>query len=104
MPRDQQRASPRATSSDQIKQEIQRFESVHPCIYAVYDLVDLVPDPLLAQQIRDHVVCIEGWFASKFYLHFIYFYLLLSTFISCQRPGYGVIFRQPFKRALAIEG
>lgn len=46
--------------SEQIRQEIQRFESVHPCIYAIYDLVDLIPDPLVAQQIRDHVVCIEG--------------------------------------------
>ncbi|KAF9796991.1 hypothetical protein SFRURICE_006866 [Spodoptera frugiperda] len=43
-----------------IRQEIQRFESVHPSIYALYDLVELVPDPLLAQQIRDHVVAIEG--------------------------------------------
>ncbi|CAG9559539.1 unnamed protein product [Danaus chrysippus] len=42
-----------------IRQEIQRFESVHPSIYALYDLVELVPDPLLAQQIRDHVVAIE---------------------------------------------
>ncbi|CAK1546000.1 unnamed protein product [Leptosia nina] len=45
-----------------IRQEIQRFESVHPSIYALYDLVELVPDPLLAQQIRDHVVAIEGLF------------------------------------------
>ncbi|CAG4917538.1 unnamed protein product [Colias eurytheme] len=44
-----------------IRQEIQRFESVHPSIYALYDLVELVPDPLLAQQIRDHVVAIEGF-------------------------------------------
>lgn len=43
-----------------IRQEIQRFESVHPSIYALYDLVEMVPDPLLAQQIRDHVVAIEG--------------------------------------------
>ncbi|XP_073947155.1 centaurin-gamma-1A-like [Choristoneura fumiferana] len=43
-----------------IRQEIQRFESVHPSIYALYDLVELVPDPLLAQQIRDHVVAIEA--------------------------------------------
>ena len=43
-----------------IRQEIQRFESVHPSIYAIYDLIELVPDPLLAQQIREHVVCIEG--------------------------------------------
>lgn len=45
-----------------IRQEIQRFESVHPSIYAIYDLIDLVPDGIVAQQIRDHVVCIEGKF------------------------------------------
>lgn len=43
-----------------IRQEIQRFESVHPSIYAIYDLIDLIPDVSVAQQIRDHVVCIEG--------------------------------------------
>uniref|UniRef100_A0A336M832 CSON013361 protein n=1 Tax=Culicoides sonorensis TaxID=179676 RepID=A0A336M832_CULSO len=43
-----------------IRQEIQRFESVHPSIYAIYDLIDLIPDPQLSQSIRDHVVCIEG--------------------------------------------
>ncbi len=43
-----------------IRQEIQRFESVHPSIYAIYDLIESVPDPVLGQQIRDHVVCIEG--------------------------------------------
>lgn len=43
-----------------IRQEIQRFESVHPSIYAIYDLIESIPDPVLGQQIRDHVVCIEG--------------------------------------------
>lgn len=43
-----------------IRQEIQRFESVHPNIYSIYDLVDLINDPVLAHQIREHVVCIEG--------------------------------------------
>ena len=43
-----------------IRQEIQRFESVHPSIYAIYHLIDLIPDVQVAQQIRDHVVCIEG--------------------------------------------
>ena len=52
--------SPYMTNSLAIRQEIQRFESVHPSIYAIYDLIELVPDPLLAQQIREHVVCIEG--------------------------------------------
>ena len=52
--------TPYMTNSLAIRQEIQRFESVHPSIYAIYDLIELVPDPLLAQQIREHVVCIEG--------------------------------------------
>lgn len=43
-----------------IRQEIQRFESVHPSIYAIYDLIELINDQQIAQQIRDHVVCIEG--------------------------------------------
>lgn len=45
-----------------ICKEIQRFESVHPSIYAIYDLIELIPDPIVAQQVRDHVVCIEGKF------------------------------------------
>lgn len=43
-----------------IRQEIQRFESVHPSIYAIYDLIELIPDHQISQQIREHVVCIEG--------------------------------------------
>jgi Arf-GAP/GTPase/ANK repeat/PH domain-containing protein 1/3 len=43
-----------------IREEIQRFESVHPSIYAIYDYLELIPDRILASQIRDHVVCIEG--------------------------------------------
>lgn len=51
---------PFLSNSIAIRQEIQRFESVHPSIYAIYDLLDLFPDGIVAQQIRDHVVCIEG--------------------------------------------
>lgn len=43
-----------------IRQEIQRFESVHPSIYAVYDLIELIPDVQIATQIREHIVNIEG--------------------------------------------
>lgn len=43
-----------------IRQEIQRFESVHPSIYAIYDLIDLLTDTHIAKQIREHVVAIEG--------------------------------------------
>lgn len=57
-----QHLQPYLNNSLAIRQEIQRFESVHPSIYAIYDLIDLLPDGLvgIAQQIRDHVVCIEG--------------------------------------------
>lgn len=46
--------------SNEIRQEIQRFESVHPSIYAIYDLIEGIADPNLQGQIRDHVVSIEG--------------------------------------------
>lgn len=48
-----------------IRQEIQRFESVHPSIYAIYDLIELISDQQIAQQIRDHVVCIEDSFVNS---------------------------------------
>lgn len=50
-----------------IRQEIQRFESVHPSIYAIYDLIELIGDQQIAQQVRDHVVCIEGKFPCSFF-------------------------------------
>lgn len=53
---------PYSSSSLAIRQEIQRFESVHPSIYAIYDIIELISDPVIAQQIREHVVCIEGMF------------------------------------------
>ncbi|XP_023238311.1 centaurin-gamma-1A-like isoform X1 [Centruroides sculpturatus] len=56
---------PYYSNSLAIRQEIQRFESVHPSIYAIYDLLELIPDPLLAQQIREHVVCIEDSFVNS---------------------------------------
>lgn len=43
-----------------IRKEIQRFESVHPNIYTVYDLVDNIADFNLQQQLREHIVNIEG--------------------------------------------
>ncbi|XP_076437386.1 centaurin-gamma-1A-like isoform X2 [Babylonia areolata] len=48
-----------------VRQEIQRFESVHPSIYAIYDLIEAIPDPLIQQQIREHVVCIEDSFVNS---------------------------------------
>lgn len=60
-----------------ICKEIQRFESVHPSIYAIYDLIELIPDPIVAQQVRDHVVCIEGKYCLLFRMC-IHIYLLVS--------------------------
>lgn len=53
------------SNSASIRQEIQRFESVHPSIYAIYDLVESIPDNLIQQQLREHVVCIEGLICSR---------------------------------------
>ena len=47
-------------NSRAVREEIQRFESVHPHIYAIYDLLEQVEDPCLQDQLREHVVCIEG--------------------------------------------
>ncbi|KAM7351723.1 centaurin gamma 1A isoform 1-T3 [Cochliomyia hominivorax] len=63
----QHQPQPLISNSLAIRQEIQRFESVHPSIYAIYDLIDLLPitDAQIAQQIRDHVVCIEDSFVNS---------------------------------------
>jgi hypothetical protein len=51
-----------------IRQEIQRFESVHPSIYALYDLIEVVRDQIVQQQMRDHVVCIEGTYQLNYFI------------------------------------
>lgn len=48
-----------------IRKEIQRFESVHPNIYSVYDLIDTITDFNLQQQIREHIVNIEDSFVNS---------------------------------------
>ena len=62
---------PYSSNSLSIRQEIQRFESVHPSIYSIYDLIEAIPDPLIQQQIREHVVCIEG--------KYVFFHLISTT-------------------------
>lgn len=47
-------------NSAAIRNEIQRFESVHPNIYSIYELLERVEEPLLQNQIREHVIAIEG--------------------------------------------
>lgn len=40
----------------QILTEIQRFESVHPCIYRIYDLVEKMKNDQTANLIRQQVI------------------------------------------------
>jgi hypothetical protein len=49
----------------QILTEIQRFESVHPCIYRVYDLLEKLDDDQLANHIRQQVIAIEDAFVNS---------------------------------------
>ncbi len=54
------------TNSSFIKSEIERFESVHPSIYSIYELIEEIKDQSNIQaQIRDHVMIIEGIFSMK---------------------------------------
>ncbi|KAJ8012200.1 hypothetical protein DPEC_G00066200 [Dallia pectoralis] len=48
------------SNSAAIRAEIHRFESVHPNIYSIYDLVERIDDLALQNQIREHVISIEG--------------------------------------------
>ncbi|XP_059183882.1 arf-GAP with GTPase, ANK repeat and PH domain-containing protein 1 isoform X3 [Centropristis striata] len=48
-----------------IRAEIQRFESVHPNIYSIYELLERVEEPLLQNQIREHVIAIEDAFVNS---------------------------------------
>uniref|UniRef100_H3CHY1 ArfGAP with GTPase domain, ankyrin repeat and PH domain 1 n=1 Tax=Tetraodon nigroviridis TaxID=99883 RepID=H3CHY1_TETNG len=47
-------------NSAAIRAEIQRFESVHPNIYSIYELLEQVDEPQLQNQIREHVIAIEA--------------------------------------------
>ncbi|XP_067326691.1 arf-GAP with GTPase, ANK repeat and PH domain-containing protein 3 [Anolis sagrei] len=53
------------SNSAAIRAEIGRFESVHPNIYAIYDLVERVEDLALQAQIREHVIAIEDSFVNS---------------------------------------
>ena len=59
------RMNSNASISQQIRHEIQRFESVHPCIYAVYDLIELIPDGIIQDKLREQIVHIEDSFVNS---------------------------------------
>lgn len=65
-----------ANHSAAIRNEITRFESVHPSIYAIYDLIESLPEGL-QERIREHVVCIEGMSI---------FWLVILRTLSCTLP------------------
>ncbi|KAA0192125.1 Centaurin-gamma-1A [Fasciolopsis buskii] len=48
-----------------IKGEINRFECVHPYIYASYDILDGMRDVELSNRIRDHLISIEDAFVHS---------------------------------------
>ncbi|XP_025744917.1 arf-GAP with GTPase, ANK repeat and PH domain-containing protein 1 isoform X8 [Callorhinus ursinus] len=52
-------------NSAAIRAEIQRFESVHPNIYSIYELLERVEEPVLQNQIREHVIAIEDAFVNS---------------------------------------
>ncbi|XP_014320227.1 LOW QUALITY PROTEIN: arf-GAP with GTPase, ANK repeat and PH domain-containing protein 1-like [Myotis lucifugus] len=54
-----------AGHSAAIRAEIQRFESVHPNIYSIYELLERVEEPVLQNQIREHVIAIEDAFVNS---------------------------------------
>lgn len=63
------------SNSAAIRAEIQRFESVHPNIYAIYDLIERIDDLALQNQIREHVISIEGECRGKFCWGYTFFSL-----------------------------
>uniref|UniRef100_A0A0N5ATH3 Late competence development protein ComFB n=1 Tax=Syphacia muris TaxID=451379 RepID=A0A0N5ATH3_9BILA len=60
------RVSTNASISQQIRHEIQRFESVHPCIYTVYDLIELIPDAMIQDKLREQIVHIEEYLFERY--------------------------------------
>uniref|UniRef100_A0A674EZ12 Arf-GAP with GTPase, ANK repeat and PH domain-containing protein 3 n=1 Tax=Salmo trutta TaxID=8032 RepID=A0A674EZ12_SALTR len=53
------------SNSAAIRAEIHRFESVHPNIYSIYDLIERIDDLALQNQIREHVISIEDSFVNS---------------------------------------
>lgn len=67
-------------ASSEIFEEIQRFESVHPCIYALYNLIEQLPDLRLQENFREQVIRIEGFYFFKLYFKKIY----LDAFVNSE--------------------
>uniref|UniRef100_A0A8C3Q2M7 ArfGAP with GTPase domain, ankyrin repeat and PH domain 1 n=1 Tax=Chrysolophus pictus TaxID=9089 RepID=A0A8C3Q2M7_CHRPC len=58
-------AAPRALPPPSVGGPRPRFESVHPNIYSIYELLERVEEPVLQNQIREHVIAIEDAFVNS---------------------------------------
>ncbi|ESO09980.1 hypothetical protein HELRODRAFT_73239 [Helobdella robusta] len=57
-----------------VRDEIQRFESVHPNIYAIHELIDDINILAIQQQLRDHIISIEGLCKHIINVYYINYY------------------------------
>jgi hypothetical protein len=71
--------------NNSIRQEIQRFESVHPSIYAIYALIGHISDLEIADQIQKHIVCIEGMMLVKWNTTFLFKHKRYCRLL-CEQP------------------
>ncbi|BHF61283.1 Arf-GAP with GTPase, ANK repeat and PH domain-containing protein 3 [Sparganum proliferum] len=90
-------------NSQDIRQEIARFESVHPSIYALYELIDSIPDRRLADLQRRQVASIEDAFGLLGSVHsgkaaLVHRYLT-GTYLKDESPEGG-----RFKKEVIIDG
>ena len=59
-------------TSNFITAEIERFESVHPSIYCIYEIIDEMKDQLTnLTKIREHVMIIEGIEMENIEIHIL---------------------------------
>uniref|UniRef100_A0A8C1NM13 ArfGAP with GTPase domain, ankyrin repeat and PH domain 3 n=1 Tax=Cyprinus carpio TaxID=7962 RepID=A0A8C1NM13_CYPCA len=78
-----------------IRAEIHRFESVHPNIYAIYDLIERIDDMALQNQIREHGI-VGNLSSGKSALVHRY---LTGTYVQEESPEGG-----RFKKEIVVDG
>ncbi|CAH7157399.1 Agap1 [Phodopus roborovskii] len=83
------------SNSAAIRAEIQRFESVHPNIYAIYDLIERIEDLALQNQIREHGI-VGNLSSGKSALVHRY---LTGTYVQEESPEGG-----RFKKEIVVDG
>uniref|UniRef100_A0AAQ5Z1K0 Arf-GAP with GTPase, ANK repeat and PH domain-containing protein 1 n=1 Tax=Amphiprion ocellaris TaxID=80972 RepID=A0AAQ5Z1K0_AMPOC len=88
-------------NSAAIRAEIQRFESVHPNIYSIYELLERLDEPLLQNQIREHVIAIEDAFVNsqEWTNSALVHRYLTGTYVQEESPEGG-----RFKKEMVVDG